>query len=391
MTHPRTPDAFLAEVARAGLTGRGGAGFDTATKLRLAREHRATLVVNACDGEIGATKDLWVLTHHLDELVRGAALATGDPRRRVVYAAHRGSRAASLLASHGLSVLEVPRRYTASEEIALVSVLHGGEAVPMTRRAPFVLGGRDSRGRRIRPTLVLNAETTWRLAQIEAHGAEWFASVGTPDAPGPRLVTVRGGVQGPVVVETASGARLLDIVDAGGGMHPDAGHVLLGGLAGVLLTAEEARALTWSPAGTAAHGGTLGSGVVEVLDPTRCPLDVVGDLLDLAEEESAGQCGPCVLGLPSAAAEWRLLAAHPAAAGRDAFEVRLALLAGRGACRHPDGVARFAASALRTLTPHLQAHAEGRCPRGRSDVAVHPAPHPYAPRPQTPGTARRAS
>jgi NADH:ubiquinone oxidoreductase subunit F (NADH-binding) len=34
---------------------------------------------------------------------------------------------------------------------------------------------------------------------------------------------------------------------------------------------------------------------------------------------------------------------------------------GRGACRHPDGAARFAASALRVFADELEQHQHGRC------------------------------
>jgi hypothetical protein len=78
-------DSLVSLLADAGLTGRGGAAFSTATKLEAARAHRAQLVVNACDGELGAAKDGWVVERHLAELVEGARLVAG--RRRVRYAA----------------------------------------------------------------------------------------------------------------------------------------------------------------------------------------------------------------------------------------------------------------------------------------------------------------
>lgn len=356
------------ELAGAGLTGRGGAGFDTATKVRLARENRARLIVNACDGELGAAKDAWIVAHRLGDLRRGAELIAD--RRRTVYAAHRGSPTSSLLAAAGLSVLEVPHRYVSSEESALISLLHGGVAKPMTKKTPFVHGGRDSRGRRIRPTVVLNAETVWRVAQIADHGADWFRSVGIPEAPGPRLVSVTGHVGRPGVVETTAGTPLIDILDAAAGMGPGAEYVIVGGLAGVVLTAEEAATAVWSPSGMAAFGGGLGSGVVTVLDPTRCPVDVVGDHLAYAAGESAGQCGPCMFGLPAVADAWRRFVADPDQASFAGLETHLGLVAGRGACRHPDGVARFARSALRAMDDHLRSHVGGACAERSSDVVL---------------------
>ncbi len=74
----------------AGLTGRGGAAFSTAVKVRAARDGGAAVIVKACDGEIGAAKDAYVVEHHLAELVRGpswsprpAPAACGMPRTAV--------------------------------------------------------------------------------------------------------------------------------------------------------------------------------------------------------------------------------------------------------------------------------------------------------------------
>ena len=134
---------IIEALEAAGLTGRGGAAFSTAIKVKAARENRATLIVNACDGEVGAAKDAWIVENRLHELVEGAALVASGRRPHVRYAAHRDSRTAQMLHAAGLSVLEVPHRYVSSEETSLISLAHGGLAKPMTKRAPFIFGGRD--------------------------------------------------------------------------------------------------------------------------------------------------------------------------------------------------------------------------------------------------------
>lgn len=348
-------------LERAGLTGRGGAGFPTATKLRAAAEHGADVIVNACDGEPGARKDAWVVAHHLPEVVAGAALAAGRRSGSVRYAAHRGTATEATLRTAGLDVLAVPHRYVSSEETSLISLAHGGLARPMTKRVPFVAGGRDGSGRRIRPTLVLNAETAWRVAQVHEHGPEWFRRVGTPEQPGPRLVTVTGHVARPGVLATAAGARLSDLLTAAAPFDASS-TVLVGGLAGGLLSPVEARAATWSDAGLAPFGLATGSGLLEVLDPRVCPLDDLVARLRYAAGESAGQCGPCMFGLPSLADHVAALIDRPDQAMVDQVHARIGLLPDRGACRFPDGVARFTASALRVHHDHLLVHAAGRCP-----------------------------
>ena len=386
-------------LEQAGLTGRGGAAFSTATKVAAAHRHGASLIVNACDGEIGAIKDAFVVEHHLPELVRGATLVAGS---RVRYAAHRGSATEARLRAAGLDVLAAPARYVSSEETSLISLARGGLARPMTKRAPFVAGGADSDGRRIAPTVVLNAETLWRVAQVvdRVDGPTWFRGLGLPDEPGPRLVAVGGAVPRPGIVETVAGTPLAQLLAAAGADPGRTGPVVIGGLGGVVLRPEEAATVTWSRAGLAPYGGSPGPGVVHVLDPAVCPVDALAAWFDHAAGESAGQCGPCMFGLPAIAADWRELAvpgaglrgtapawdrsvpgpAEPGPAGgnghvhraaRERLERRARSVRGRGACRFPDGVAGLVTSALRALSDHLDDHARGRCAAGQTPRSNH--------------------
>lgn len=391
----------------AGLTGRGGAAFATHVKIAAAAHAGADLIVNVCDGELGAAKDGWVVTHHLPEVVAGASLVTSRRGRRIRYAAHRGSATASRLAAAGLDVLEVPARYVSSEETALISLAHGHLARPMTKRDRFVSGGRDSAGHTIEPTVVLNAETVWRVAQIADRGAPWFRSFGTAAEPGPRLVSVSrsrpsgmppspplspspalsasrapsasrasapasaragedehlGHFDSPIVLETEAGVPVAELLRRGG-IPDDHGAILLNGLGGAFLTATEARGALWCGAGLTAYGTGIGPGVIHALDPRGCPLAWVRDVLAWAGGESAGQCGPCLFGVPALARDWAALVASPTSELLAQVRSRVALLPGRGACRYPDGVAGFAASALRVFEADLVAHRSGRCAGG---------------------------
>jgi NADH:ubiquinone oxidoreductase subunit F (NADH-binding) len=196
----------------AGLSGRGGAGFSTATKVRAAATEGASLIVNACDGEYGAVKDGYVVEYHLSELVRGAELL-GRNGIRMRRRAGAGPRPGCVrpgwtcCRSHtGTS----PRRS------ALVSLTNAGLARPMTKRVPVVFRSVSPEGRRLPPTVVLNAETVWRVAQIAERGADWFRSLGTQEEPGPRLASVSGAVPSPGVVEIAAGVEVSRLIEAAG-------------------------------------------------------------------------------------------------------------------------------------------------------------------------------
>lgn len=345
----------------AGLTGRGGAAFATGIKVRAAHESGATLIVNACDGEVGAAKDGWVVAHHLPALIEGARLVTGG--RPVRVAAKRGSRTLELLTRAGVDVLAIPNRYVSSEESALISLAQGGLARPLTKTIPFVRGqGRDGNDRPIPATVVLNAETVWRVAQIADRGPGWFRSQGTATEPGPRLVAIGGAVARPAVLEAAAGMPIRALLDHVG-VATDAEYVGVGGLGGILLPRDTAAELLWSSTDLARFGGSVGPGVVTVHDPSKCIVDTVDHLLTYAAGESAGQCGPCMFGLPAIATDWHALATGIEASTADSrLERRLAELPGRGACRFPDGIARFASSARTVLADHLTAHALGHCP-----------------------------
>jgi len=81
--------------------------------------------------------------------------------------------------------------------------------------------------------------------------------------------------------------------------------------------------------------------------------------------ESARQCGPCMFGLPAVARDlWALSnAAEDPATIVPRLQRRLGLLPGRGACGHPDGLARFVRGALDTFADDFGSHAYGRpCP-----------------------------
>jgi NADH:ubiquinone oxidoreductase subunit F (NADH-binding) len=120
--------------------------------------------------------------------------------------------------------------------------------------------------------------------------------------------------------------------------------------------------LRLSRAGLAAAGGTLGAGVLIFVGDQTCPLAELARVTGWLAGQSVRQCGPCTFGLPAIAAELSWLMSG---AGNPANADRLAgVVTGRGACAHPDGVARFVRSGLAVLPGELQVHrAYGSCRR----------------------------
>jgi NADH:ubiquinone oxidoreductase subunit F (NADH-binding) len=257
-----------------------------------------------------------------------------------------------------VSVHVAPDAFVSGEESAVVAALAGRPAVPADKFIRVT-----DRGLSGAPTLVLNVETLAHLALIARHGPAWFRAQGTVDEPGTFLATVSGAIVRPGVYEHPYGVALSDVVGAAGGGTGRLRALLVGGYHGAWVPAEADVAV--SRAGLRGYGATPGAGVVLALDRGSCPLASSARIVAYLAAQSAGQCGPCVNGLPRLAATLTGLAkgrADPAEIERVA-----ALVAGRGACRHPDGTARLVASTLSCFADDVEAHLRGRCVAGRND------------------------
>jgi NADH:ubiquinone oxidoreductase subunit F (NADH-binding) len=370
-------DALIEEVAAAGLLGRGGAGFPTATKMRgvAAARGRAIVLANGAEGEPASLKDhtLLELVPHLvldgavlaaeavgaDEVVIGACEFAGASLDGVALAiAEREAASQGGRRAPSLRLVIVPGHYVAGQESALVNYLNGGPAKPtFTPPLPFEQGvGR-------RPTLVNNIETLAQLALIARHGAAWFRRLGTPTQPGSALVTLSGPVVHPGVYEIEHGASLASLIGAGGGATARLRGALLGGYAGSWIGAERVAALTLSNEHLAPHGASLGAGVVLLLSEHACPVAEAVRVARWLADQSARQCGPCLHGL-DALADTIAEVASGTARGRPAERIdRLATLtARRGACSHPDGAVNLLLSALEAFQTDFADHARhGPC------------------------------
>ncbi len=373
---------LLHEIQTAGIGGRGGAGFPFARKLAAvaAQRRRPVVVVNAAESEPAAHKDatLATLTPHL--VLDGAAVSARLlGAREVVVWTHRGEAAVSraLRAAVGQRddrglrwrVVDGPDRYVAGESSAIVRHLSGGPAKPTTtppRVAERGVGGA--------PTLLSNAETFAHVALVVRHGAPWFRSLGTVDEPGTLLLTLTGAAQHPGVVEVPFGARLGAVVDTFGGLAEPVEAVLVGGYGGRWLTWADAAALPVTRQAFRSVGADLGVGVIGLLPRRRCGLAETARLTRWMADQSAGQCGPCVNGLPAMAGAFESLVRSGNAQTPTLLRRWARQVAGRGACHHPDGVAHLVDSALDVFTEAIDRHLlDGSCP-GCAEPPVLPLP-----------------
>ncbi len=363
------PRALIREVEAAGLTGRGGAAFPVSRKLAAVAESGTGPVVigNGAEGEPASNKDkslLWISPHLVLDGLQLAAHAVGsrsarlylhrNPRLQRRLRAAIADRAAARIDPAPVELIEAPPRFLAGEESALVSRVSGGQALPRFKPPRPV-----ERGVAGRPTLVQNVETLAHLALIARHGSRWFRAVGTETEPGSMLVTLHLADGRADVIEVPLGIALRDLPGLGG--YP-AQAVLVGGYHGAWLPAAAAMNLSLANAALRPLGAGVGAGVVAVLPAGRCGLAETARVARYLALESAGQCGPCIHGLPRIAVALAELAGpHPGRQVRADIERWAGLVEGRGACHHPDGTARLVRSALRTFAGEIEQHERGQC------------------------------
>ncbi|WP_081709787.1 NADH-ubiquinone oxidoreductase-F iron-sulfur binding region domain-containing protein [Arthrobacter sp. 35W] len=368
---------LAAELEASGLTGRGGAAFAAWRKLAATsaggdaaaeaagasagrrRKGTVAIVANGAEGEPDSFKDRTLLANAPHLVIDGllaAANALGASELYLYTNAGSLPAASAALAERSdarrIKLVEAPDSFVAGEASAVVRAIGRGPALPRDKAARLSQSGVKGL-----PTLVHNVETLAHIALIARFGASWFRWLGSAADPGTRLATVCGDVPAPTVYEIVGDSVLVDVLAAAGA--GSGSRVLVGGFHGRWVSPDGLRLSPAGPDGEVVHPG---AGVLHVLGPGRCGVEATAAMLDYLAGESAKQCGPCLFGLPALAATWRRMAAGAPDAALAAEGHRLgSLVAGRGACHHPDGSVRLSGSALAAFAGDIEAHRQGHC------------------------------
>ncbi|MGZ4675804.1 MAG: NADH-ubiquinone oxidoreductase-F iron-sulfur binding region domain-containing protein [Acidimicrobiia bacterium] len=328
----RGADWVLDELDRAGLRGRGGAGFPAARKWRSVRSGGPALgdryvVANGAEGEPGTYKDRPLMRSNPYQVIEGLCIAAHVVDAREAFLAVKASftseiaaleRALREMADAGLTtptpvtLVTGPEEYLFGEEKALLEVIEGND--PMPRWLPPYLHGlfattpqegwsagagpTDEAGvTGANPTLVSNVETLANVPLILGRGADWYRSIGTDETTGPFICTIVGDVVHASVGEVEPGTRLGEVVERlGGGARPGRPvKAMLSGVSNAVLTADALDA-PLSYEGLAALGSGLGAAGFVVYDDTRSMLAVARMVSRFLYVESCGQCRACKQG-----------------------------------------------------------------------------------------------
>jgi NADH:ubiquinone oxidoreductase subunit F (NADH-binding) len=367
--HGSWQEALTAGLQCSGLVGRGGGGFPAATKLGLAAAHGqgGTLVVNGMESEPASDKDKVLLTRVPHLVLDGAQfLAAMCGARRIVVCVPAGrdgvaaevqdaidERGAARYARVREEIVRPPDRFVAGEESALAHWIDARSALPIFRPdkgVPLRIGKR--------PALVHNAETLAHVALIARNGPEPFLARGVAEEPGTCLVTIGGAVARPGVVEIDRGTALRDIVMRGAPVEPPQA-LIVGGFGGSWVGRDDF-GTPYASRPLRAIGAGAGVGVVIAFGAATCGVAEAARIARYLAGQSAGQCGPCVFGLPAIADDLARLArgqSEPDLLAR--LQRRLGEVSGRGACRHPDGAVSIVRSALSVFEHDVAAHDRG--------------------------------
>ena len=316
-----SPDAVLAEVDRANLRGRGGAGFPAGKKWRHSKGASGKIkfvIANGDEGDPGAFMDRSVMEgdpHSLFEGMLLCAYAIGA-EYGMIYVRHEyplavknlgiaikqaeelGLLGKNILGSglnFTIDIREGAGAFVCGESTALVASIEGERGFPRPRPPRLSEHGGGAWGY---PSNLNNIETYACVPPIIEKGAEWFLGIGTKTSPGTKVFALTGKVVNTGLVEVPMGITLREIIyDIGGGIMNGKKFkaVQTGGPSGGCIP-EEHLDLPVDFDSLAKVGSMMGSGGMVVMDEDNCMVDVAKYFLSFCQSESCGKCPPCRIG-----------------------------------------------------------------------------------------------
>lgn len=314
-----TPDEVIQTLLDSGLRGRGGAGFPTGLKWKLAKQNDADqkyVCCNADEGDPGAFMDRSVLEgdpHALLESMTIAGYAIGASQGYIYVRAEYPiavqrlkiaidqAKEMELLGddifgsgfSFNIDLRLGAGAFVCGEETALMVSIEGNRGEPRPR-PPFPA----QKGLFGKPTILNNVETYANIPQIILNGSEWFASMGTEKSKGTKVFALGGKIHNTGLVEVPMGTTLREIIEEIGGGIPNGKKfkaAQTGGPSGGCIPVEHYD-IPIDYDNLIAIGSMMGSGGLIVMDETDCMVDIAKFFLEFTVEESCGKCTPCRIG-----------------------------------------------------------------------------------------------
>ncbi len=314
-----TPDDVIQTLLDSGLRGRGGGGFPTGLKWKLAKGNDADqkyVCCNADEGDPGAFMDRSVLEgdpHVVLEAMAIAGYAIGASqgyiyvRAEYPIAVERLEIAIAQAREYGMLGEDIfgtgfnfdiglrlgAGAFVCGEETALMTSIEGNRGEPRPR-PPFPA----QKGLFGKPTILNNVETYANIPQIILNGPEWFAAMGTEKSKGTKVFALGGKIKNTGLVEIPMGTTLRDVVEEIGGGIPNGKKfkaAQTGGPSGGCIP-EEHYDIPIDYDNLISIGSMMGSGGLIVMDEDNCMVDIAKFFLEFTVDESCGKCTPCRIG-----------------------------------------------------------------------------------------------
>lgn len=314
-----TPDDVIQCLLDSGLRGRGGGGFPTGLKWKLAKQNDADqkyVCCNADEGDPGAFMDRSILEgdpHAVLEAMAIAGYAIGANQGYIYVRAEypiaverlriaiNQAREMELLGKDIFGSgfdFDIDLRlgagaFVCGEETALMMSIEGNRGEPRPR-PPFPA----QKGLFGKPTILNNVETYANIPQIILNGPEWFASMGTEKSKGTKVFALGGKINNTGLVEVPMGTTLRTVIEEIGGGIPGGKKfkaAQTGGPSGGCIPAEHFD-IPIDYDNLIAIGSMMGSGGLIVMDEDDCMVDIAKFFLEFTVEESCGKCTACRIG-----------------------------------------------------------------------------------------------
>lgn len=303
-------------IEKSGLKGRGGGGFLTGRKWKMAHNEisgQKYLICNADEGDPGAFMDRALIEGDPYRLIEGMIIAAYGIGASEAYIYIRAEY--PLAIEHLRTAIESARRYgllgknildsgfnfeikikmgagafVCGEETALIKSIEGKRGMPRPR-PPFP----TTAGLFDKPTVINNVETLANVPEIINNGADWFNSAGTDTSKGTKVFALSGNINFTGLVEVKMGTELREIIyEIGGGIPNNKKFkaVQIGGPSGGCIPESQLH-IDIDYESLKSVGAMMGSGGMVVMDEDTCMVDVAKFFMDFIQRESCGKCIPC--------------------------------------------------------------------------------------------------
>jgi len=299
----RSNEEILEDLMESGLRGRGGAGFPTGMKWKLAAEapgKEKYVICNADEGEPGTFKDREILSRVPRKVFSGMAICGKVIGAQKGYVYLRGEykfllpeltreleqyhdQIGKLVFDFPIEIKLGSGAYICGEESALFESMEGFRGEPRNKPPyPTTFGFMG------KPTVINNVETFVNVVMIMRLGPIQFKLLGTSDSRGSKVFSVSGDTPIPGIYELELGMPLDRFVEEFG--DGDTKAVQVGGASGFCVPRKKFRETVIGFEGVPTGGSMM------LFNSSRSMYNVLHNYLNFFEEESCGQCTPCRVG-----------------------------------------------------------------------------------------------